>query len=542
MRELDGPIGRVWRRLRFQRFLSALVWCWGGTLGLAALALAAEKLSNRPLPGQDWLPLAIAGGLGLVAAALVAMVRGPSRIDAAVAIDRAFHLNERLSTAMTLPDVLRQSDAGRALIADAVRHVSVLEVGSEFGPRLPRLAWLPLIPGALAVAMFFVPELIQARAQAKPTEAVEKRVVASQTKALGKKVASQRKELDKTKFAEADKLLAEIEKAAETLAKAPPARKDQALVQLNKLTDAVKERQKQLGSPEQINRQLQQLKEMSSSGPASDFAKDLAKGDFQKAAQELKKLRDKLQAGQMTEADKKALKAQLGDMTKALQKMANLDQRKKQLEEARKNGGLSPEQFQKEMAKLNDQAKGLESLQKLAAKLGQAQSDLEKGDSKKAAESLGMSEKQLAQMAQQLQEIEALDGALADLQEAKNGMTGDGMNQLGETLGGLGMNSNGQNGQNNGMGRGRGDGDRPEAPDATASYNTKVKPQIGKGKAVMEGFAPPSASMKGQSVIDIQGDIEAAEGLSAEALTNQKIPRNIEKHVRGYFDQINKGR
>ena len=317
MRELDGPIGRVWRRLRFQRFLSALVWCWGGTLALAALALAVEKLSNRPLPGADWLPLAIAGGLGLVAAALVAMVRGPSRIDAAVAIDRAFHLNERLSTALTLPDALRESDAGRALIADAVRHVSVLEVGSAFGPRLPRLAWLPLIPGALAVAMLFVPELVQRRAQARPAEAIEKRVVAQQTKALGKKMASQRKELDKTKFAEADKLLAEIEKAAETLAKAPPARKDQALVELNKLTDAVKDRQKQLGSPEQINRQLQQLKEMASSGPASDFAKDLAKGDFQKAAEELKKLRDKLQSGKMTEADKKALKEQLGDMTKA---------------------------------------------------------------------------------------------------------------------------------------------------------------------------------------------------------------------------------
>ncbi len=541
MRELDGPIGRVWRRLRFQRFLSALVWCWAGTLALAALVLAAEKLANRPLPGEAWWPLAIAGALGLVAAVMVALVRGPSRIDAAVAIDRAFHLNERLSTALTLPEALSQSDAGRALIADAVRHMSVLEVGSAFGPRLPRLAWLPLIPGALAVAMLFVPDFTHGRAQARPTEAVEKRVVAQQTKALGKKVASQRKELDKTKFAEADKLLADIEKAAESLAKAPPARKDQALVQLNKLTDAVKERQKQLGSPEQMNRQLQQLKEMASAGPASDFAKDLAKGDFQKAAEELKKLRDKLQAGKLSEADKKALKEQLGDMTKALQKLANLDQRKKQLDEARKNGGLSQEQFQKEMAKLNDQAKGLESLQKLAAKLGQAQSDMSKGDSKKAAESLGMGEKQLAEMAKQLQEIEALDGALADLQDAKNGMTGDGTNQLGETLGGLGLNSNGR-GQNNGMGRGRGEGDRPEAPDATASYNTKVKPQIGKGKAVMEGFAPPSASMKGQSVIDIQGDVEAGAGLSAEALTNQKIPRNIEKHVRGYFDQINKGR
>ena len=79
-------------------------------------------------------------------------------------------------------------------------------------------------------------------------------MVAEQTKALGKKIASQRKELDKTKFAEADKLLAEIEKAADDLAKAPPAQKDKALVELNKLTDALKERQKQLGSPEQVNR------------------------------------------------------------------------------------------------------------------------------------------------------------------------------------------------------------------------------------------------------------------------------------------------
>jgi len=542
VRELDGPIGRVWRRLRFQRFLSALVWCWGGTLAVAALALAVSKLTYRPLPGAEWLPMAIAGGVGLVAAALAAMVRGPSRVDAAVAIDHVFHLNERLSTALTLPEDLRQSDPGRALIADAVRHVSVLEVGSAFGPRLPRLAWVPLIPGALAVALLFVPEFIQRRAQARPTEAIEKRVVAQQTKALGKKIASQRQELDKSKFAEADKLLAEIEKAAETLAKAPPARKDQALVQLNKLTDAVKDRQKQLGSPEQLNRQLQQLKEMASTGPASDFSKDLAKGDFRKAAEELSKLREKLQSGKMSEPDKKALKEQLGDMTKALQKLANLDQRKKQLEEARKNGGLSEQQFQKEMAKLNDQAKGLESLQKLAAKLGEAQSGLEKGDMKKAADSLGMSEKQLTEMAKQLQEIEALDGALADLQDAKNGMTGDGMNQLGDSLGDLGMNTSGMNGQNNGRGRGRGEGDRPEAPDETASYNTKVKQQLGKGKAVLDGFAPPSAAMKGQSLIDIQGDVEAAAGVSAEALTNQKIPRNIEKHVRGYFDQINKGR
>jgi hypothetical protein len=145
-------------------------------------------------------------------------------------------------------------------------------------------------------------------------------------------------------------------------------------------------------------------------------------------------------------------------------------------------------------------------------------------------------------MAQQLQELESLDGALADLQDAKNGMTGDQMNQLGEGINqygdGMGNRRNGQNG----LGRGRGRGDRPEAPDSTATYNTKVAQQYRKGKAVVEGTSPFNQPMKGQSVIDVQGEVDASAGLSAEALTNQKIPKNVEKHIRGYFDQINKGR
>ena len=36
-----------------------------------------------------------------------------------------------------------------------------------------------------------------------------------------------------------------------------------------------------------------------------------------------------------------------------------------------------------------------------------------------------MSQQQLEEMAKQLQELQSLDGALADLQDAKNGMTGD---------------------------------------------------------------------------------------------------------------------
>jgi len=452
-----------------------------------------------------------------------------------------FHLNERLSTALTLPEDLRESPAGRALFADAVKHVADLDISTQFGPKLPRKAWVPVVVGVLAAGSLFLPEWTQLTAQAKPTEKIDKQLVVDQSKLLTKKIAQQRKDLDKAKLADAEKILAQIEKAAEDLAKAPPAQKDKALVELNKLTDSLKDRQKQLGSPEQINRQLQQLKDMAKSGPAEEFAKNLAKGDFMKAVQELKKLQEKLQSGKMSEAEKKALKEQIGQMAKQLEKLANLDERKKQLEEALKNGGLTKEQFQKEMAKLEEQAKGLKQMQKLAEKLDQVQQAMEKGDMKKAAEAMGMTEKQLGEMAKNLAEIEALDGALADLQDAKNGMTGDGANQLGE-----GMNDFGQMGQRkgmgNGLGRGRGQGDRPEAPDATSTYTAKTKLQHDKGKAIQTGFTEAGKAIKGDVKIQIQGEMQTSEGLSADALTNQKIPKNVEKHIRGYFDQINKGK
>jgi hypothetical protein len=543
VRELETPIGRVWRRLRFQQFLAALTWCWCATLALVALTLAAEKLTHRALPGSGWLPFAVAGGVGLAAAALIALLNGPSRVDAAVAIDRAFHLDERLSTVLTLPESLRDTPAGRALLADTIRHVSGLDVRPAFGPRLPRLAWIPIVPAVLAVALLFAPELSQQRAQARLTEArLDKKVVTEQSQVLGKKIASQRQELDKTKFPEADKLLAQIEKATEDLAKAPPAQKDKALVELNKVTDALKERAKQLGSTEQLTRQLQQLKNVAASGPAEQFARDLAKGDFQKAASALKQLQQKLESGQLTEAEKKQLQQQLGDMAKQLQKLANLDERRKQLEEALKNGGLTKQQFDQEVAKLNQQAQSLQKLSQLASRLDQAQMQLSQGDMKKAAEALGMSEQELSEMARNLKELDTLDSALAELAECKNGMcNGDGPNQLGDNPFSLNERfGNRRGGQ--GMGRGRGRGDRPEAPDKTAEYATKVKQQLGKGKAFAEGTAPSNTPVKGQSVIDIQGEVEAGTRNAADALTNQKVPRNVEKHIRGYFDQINKGK
>ncbi|MFI5455079.1 MAG: hypothetical protein ACHRXM_06470 [Isosphaerales bacterium] len=541
MRELEKPVARVFRRLRYQRFLTTLVWSWAIALALVAGAIAAEKLLNRALPGPEWVPFAVAAMVGMVIAGGVSLLTGPNRLDAAVALDRAFHLSERVSSALSLPEDLRDTPAGRALVADAVRKVADLDVAAEFGLRLPRRAWLVLIPATAAVLLLFAPAWIPQNAEAKMSAQVDTKALAKQSELLTKKIASQRQAIDKEKFPEADKLLAKIEKKADELAKAPPAAKNKLMVELNSLTDALKERQKQLGSPEQVNRQLQQLKELGAQGPADQFAKDLARGDFKKAAEQLKKIQEKLQSGKMSEAEKKALKEQLGEMAKKLHDLANLEQRKKQLEEARKNGGLTQQQFEREMEKLQDQAKSLKQIQQLASKLGDAQKALQSGDAKKAAEAMGMTQQQMQEMAKQLEEMQSLDSAMADVQDAKNGMANDGSNQLGMDLNSLGLGMGQRKGMGQGLGRGRGQGDRPLAPDETATYTSKVKQQLKKGKAVFQGLTTSTKTVKGDTVIDIQGEIDAAAGLGAEALSNQKIPKNLEKHIRSYYDQLNKG-
>ncbi|WP_240906937.1 hypothetical protein [Paludisphaera rhizosphaerae] len=543
LKELEKPVGRVYRRLRVQRFLGATVWSWAGAFLVAAAAIGAFKAMNRPLPCPDWVPFAAAALTGVLIALFVAVLTGPSRLDAATALDRVFHLHERVSTALTLPDDLRGSPAGQALVADAIKRVEALDVASAFGFSVPRRAWIPIVPALIGFGLLFVPgwETSGTARAASTTKPLDAKIVAKQTEALAKKVAAQREAIDKDKFPEAQNLLAEIEKKSTELAKAPPEQKDKLLVEMNKLSDALKDRQKQLGSPEQIAKQLQQLKDMGEKGPADQLAKDLAKGDFAKAMEEIKQLQEKLKNDKLTQAEKKQLEKQLGDVAKKLSDIANMAERKKQLDEARKNGGLTQEQYDREMQKLQQQAENMQKLQQLAEKVAQCQQAMKNGDSQKAAEAMSQAQQQVADMAKNMEEMQALDDALAEVMDAKNGMT-EGLNQLGEGMGmGDGFSNRRSNG-NNGSGRGRGAGDRPEAADDTSTYKTKTAQQIQKGKAIFQGFGEPGKAVKGEARIDIQAELEAGSGGAADALSNQRIPKSVEKHVKSYYDQLNKGR
>ena len=422
MRELEKPVARVFRRLRYQRFLTALVWSWVITLALVAGMIAAEKLAQSFRSGA---------GLGAICGGRAGGHRDRGRRFAGHGPEPA---GRRRRSRPSVPP--ERAGQFRVLAAGGSARDSRRAGGARRRPeegggpghrrRVRAPAAAPGLGRLDSRDGFATPSLCprpgSSDRSGKTSLLVDSKALAKQTELLTKKIASQRQAIDKEKFPEADKLLAQIEKKANDLAKAPPAAKDKLMVELNSLTDALKERQKQLGSPEQVKRQLQQLKDMANQGPADQFAKDLARGDFTKATEQLKKMQEKLQSGKMTEAEKKALKEQLGEMAKKLGDLANMEQRKKQLEEARKNGGLTQQQFEREMEKLQEQSKYLKQLQQLASKLDDVQKALQSGDTKKAAEAMGMTQQQMQEMAKQLEEMQSLDGASPSVADAKSGM------------------------------------------------------------------------------------------------------------------------
>jgi chemotaxis protein histidine kinase CheA len=411
------------RRLNFQRYVEVLIWCWVATLTLALGWITAEKIW-QPVVEPWWLTVAASLGLGAVAAAVICFVTRPSKVDAALALDRAFGLKERISTTLTLPDEVRETPAGAALISDATSRVQMIEVGEKFNFVVPRTAWLPIVPAVLAILVASyvkVDRTVAAEPKSQPSTK-EREQVKTTTKVFQPKLEEQKKQAEEKGFAEAEKLLAELTKATKDMGEKQDVDQKKALSKTNELQDAIKERREKLASTEALQKQLDKLKATAEKGPADKFNESLKKGDFKKAADEMSKMMDQLKSGKMTEAEKKALEKQLAQMKEQLDKLTNVAEKKKQLEEQLKKAGMPEEQIKKELAKLDEQAKQMEQLKELADKIAKAAEAMQQNDLDKALEQMQLSKADLQKMMDELAEMEMLDKALDQLAEMKNAM------------------------------------------------------------------------------------------------------------------------
>lgn len=555
MNEIRLQVRRARRRLVIQQFLSIITWCLFGFLLLAAIGVAIPKIWPISVKPEIWLWSWVGGSLGVafvVASIWTYFVRREAA-EAAVEVDRRFGLRERVASSLTLSEKDLESEIGKALLQDAERRVARLNIAEKFRIALRWWNMLPILPTAVIVAIALLlvdaTERKQASANSSSSAAQEKEKLIAEMKKLNERIKEKMKQQeDKGKLEEAENLLKEIQKTISEMEKKPTVDKKQVMVKLNDLNKQLKSAASKFSSAEEMKKQLNSLKE--EEGPAKDFASNLKKGDFAKAAQAMRDMEKKAKEGKMSPEEMKAAAKQLDQIKKQIQEMMQereqaKEELKRQMQQKRDAGDLEgAANLQKKLDKMEQQEKAAQQMQQMADQLEKAAESMQQGDMQKSQQQMSEMAKQLEQMQQQTEEMETLDGMMMELSDAKMGMgeeEGEGEGEEGEGKNrGKGRERRGDRPGDGNNGEGPGFGERPEEETDYKTKDSKVEAKPKPGESIKIGTASGPNS-KGVSRESAKAIMEAAESTDDDPLTNQRLPRAQKQHAKEYFQKFGKG-
>jgi hypothetical protein len=544
MEQVRRQVRRAQWWLGLQRFVRVLGWFCFATLLVATGLIVLDKF--RPLRVELWVWPVGAMVLGTLLAAVWAMIRGRGPMDAAIEIDRRFDLKERVSSSLAMSPEERQSEFGRALLDDAARRVQRINVGREFQLAPSRQLLLPLLPGVAAVLVaVFVNPAAPGRASAG-TDAAAQQQVKKSTDALRHKLLQQRQEAQKRGLKKAEDAISKLEKDLDRNASDRSLDRKDALVKLNELSQELNKRRSELSSPEKLQEQLGQLKDIPK-GPADKFRDEIAKGDLQKALKELQKLQDDLAHGKLDAKQQKALADQLQKMQDNLKKLLadnkkQQEQLKNQIQQARQAGDqAAADKLQQKLEQLQQKLPPANQVQQMAQKLGQCANCLKQGQGKNAADMLQQVQGDLKNLQQQANEMQALDQAMDQLADARRQMTC-------KECGGAGCPACQGQGEKDmvmlnagGGGKGRATGQRPERKSGVNFTDVDANVKVTKGQLSVVGEVDgPNA--RGDLQLQLREQFQSAKRESSDPLTEQKLPKNEREQARQYFDQFRSGK
>jgi hypothetical protein len=539
---VELQIRRVTRRLFVQTFLDRLAWCWAGALALAAAWLLAQPLL---LPAAaDWLGWAVTGGLVLLATVLavgLACLAAPSRLVAALALDERFALRERVTTSLSLPPEQQDSPAAVALLADTNRRVAGLDVRARFPVRLSwSAALVPLGAAALAAIGFFYDPGLGA---ASPNRADRDRQAAA-AKDADQKLADLKKKLmqDWPKDQPKGPEVKELEKLLDKLLSQPLDPRDKEKIRERikelkpmeqKLKDRIADLKGKADRAAQIKDALKDLQapdgKAPKEGPGKDLKDALAKGDFQKAADEVEKIRKKLDKGEMKPEERAQLEKEMRDLERQLQRLGQMQDLRDRLKQALDKGELDREQFDQEMQNLDELAGDLQDLQDLAEQLGECLKCLGKGDKQGAGKKLKLLAGKLAKLDGDGKELKGLQGNQDALKEAEAAL----MLQL-----------MGKQGQEPKKGDGRAGGGPPGAkrgitkdgPKDFHDARQKVE-RDEKGQQRISGFRKGGTFAK-VPAREVGGVFRQAQQEAPNAIERQRVPPEAAEMLKGYYENL----
>jgi hypothetical protein len=528
---VQRQIARVGRRLFLQTLLDCLVWCLAGALILSAGWFLLQPLVLTSPPA--WLRWTVAGssvGVGAVLAVLLAVLRAPSRLAAALSLDEKFNLRERVTTSLTLPTELHSTAAGQALLEDVNQRVAKIDVGEKFPVRMSWQAVLVPAAGSLLVlvALFYQPNTNQANAN--PVDDGQQ-PVANQAEIQKKleKLAKKPTDSKSGEPQEKSETMQHIDADLEKIVNKPPNNKDQLRQLAKDMTDLeadIKKHEKELREKSNaLKEQLKNLGRMNkdgkNEGPAKELEKAMEKGDYNKAIDEVEKLAKKMENNELSEKEREQLAKQLENLQQKMEKLAKNEEKEEKLKELARKGQIDQETLEREMQELKKNTDNLKELSEVAKQMKKAQEAMKKGDNGAVAKALKKAGEQLKDMEGESKEIDELAEKLDDLQDLKNS---------------LGKSMDTANSQ-----AFRGQGRRPEAKDGdTKSISSRVNLDFDpKGQKEITDFVPGN-SFKKKSSKEMAGDVAQASQEAAEAREHQKVDRAAKEMFKGYFENLRK--
>lgn len=544
---LRKKVAKAQRRLNLELFLCWLPWCLTITLAIAAALVAVDKF--WPMPLEPWAWPAGAVAVGVVAALAAAWAQRRDRVAAAIELDRRFGLRERVSTCLSLDAQHLASPAGQAVLRDAEKHAKKVDVAERFGVSVTRWAALPLAPAAvaLAVALLVEPWAATTTPAIASTVAAKAQVKKSTAK-LKNQVQDKRRLAEEQGLKEAQELLRKLEESTAELAKGDIGKKD-ALAQMNDLSKQLEERRKELAGSERVQDQMQNLKGLDR-GPADPFAQALKQGDFEKAAQELSKLKTKLAAGQLDAKAQEELAKQLQQLSKEVKALADeaeaaKEALKDEIAAARRAGRAEEaDALEQKLQQLEHASPQMKQLKELAEAMSKSGEKLSEKEAAEALQQLEQAAQNLSQLEKQSAEAKMLQEALDEMAKAKSAMVcphckgagcpdcqGDNSAEGTNRLSTLTQPGGSQAGRNPGGAR------RPGQPDEAGFYDSKVDGRIGRGGAVITDFVDgPNA--RGRVEQEISAQFQGVKGGQSDPLTDQTLPRGYREHAQSYFHAL----
>ncbi len=548
MNRIESKVANARRRLILGRFGRALCYTMFAGLIIATIAIALPALRVLDIDFQTWV-YAWIGGCTLVAllsAAIYTVVTAPSKADVAAEVDRRFGLRERLSSSITLAEAERESDFGAALMSDAEKRADQLAIADRFALKPSKLGWLPIaIVPILAIVLLLVEPMSETSANsAVKADAAETKQVQTVAKQLKKRIQQQRRKAESEGLKEATAMYEKMEAELDKISRREKMDRKDAMIAMNDLKKKLEERRQQLGSSEQMRKAMSQMKGLDA-GPGEKVAKSIEKGDFDKANSLVKDLADQMRSGNLSDKEKEQLKKQINQMKDALKQAAEQHEQKKQelqqkIDKARKEGrGNDAAKLQQQMNQLQQKDGQMQKMAQMAEAMNDAAKAMNNGDSGEAADALEQMAEELGEMADEMSELEDLESAMDQLSQSKEQMRC----QQCQGAGCQGCQGNGfgeSGGEGFGLGRGSGAGDRPESEGDTNTYETQVRGEVKKGKAIISGFAD-GPNRKGVTREDVKVAIESAISEESDPSENQTLPRTEREHTQQYFNQLREG-